>query len=199
MHGSFAVSLLRLSLAVRCLQRKLGESHPLKPKKARPFKMQGCKLEAFILNHQAAERLPDKLRHLHRCRLSDRLTLVPVTDQLCKEVVATFGKYEAEDDPYEDSLFSRLHPALSQMAIKVSLVAPVLYLERDIWSGIGDTSAIVWHQGEAVFGPEWGRSHTTKAFRLYKELEGLPLDQALDTHRYRFTEEWVQEIESDSD
>ena len=159
----------------------------------------GCKLEAFILNHQAAERLPDNLRHLHRCRMSDQLTLVPVTDQLCKEVVATFGKYEAKDDPYEDSLFTRLHPALSQMAIKISSVAPVLYLERDVWSGIGDSSAIVWHKGEAVFGPEWGGSHTTKAFIRFKQLEGLSPDQELDIYRYRFTEDWVQNIESDSD
>jgi hypothetical protein len=157
----------------------------------------GCKLEAFILNHQAAEMLPDNLRHLHRCRLSDRLTLVPVTRQLCKEVVATFGKYEAEDDPYEDSLFTRLHPALSQMAIKISFVAPVLYLERDVWSGIGDSSAIVWHKGEAVFGPEWGGSFTAKAFALFKQLEGLPTDQKLDIYRHRFTEDWVRDIEGD--
>jgi len=159
----------------------------------------GCKLEAFILNHRAAEMLPDNLRHLHRFRLSDQLTLVPVTDKLCKEVAATYGKYEAEDDPYEDSLFTRLHPALSRMAIKISFVAPVLYLERDVWSGIGDSSAIVWHKGEAVFGPEWGGSHTTEAFILFKQLEGLPADQELDIYRHRFTEDWVQDIESDSD
>lgn len=33
----------------------------------------GCKLEAFILDHQAAEMLPDNLRHLHRFRLNDQL------------------------------------------------------------------------------------------------------------------------------
>ena len=156
-----------------------------------------CKLEAFFLNQQAAEMLPDNLRHLHRCRLNDQLTLVPVTRQLCKEVAATFG--EDWDDPYEDSLFTRLHPALSQMAIKISFVAPVLYFEVDEASGIGDRSAIVWHKGEAVFGPEWGGSYTAKAFMLFKQLEGLPPDQQLDLYRYRFTEDWVQDIESDSD
>jgi hypothetical protein len=159
----------------------------------------GCKLEAFILNHQAAAMLPDNLRHLHRCQLSDQLTLVPVTRQLCKEVVATFGKYEAKDDPYEDSLFTRLHPALSQMAIKISYVAPVLYYEVDVASGIGDHSAIVWHQGAAVYGPEWGGNHTTKAFTLFKQLEGLSPDQELDIDRYRFTEDWVQHLENDGD
>jgi hypothetical protein len=156
-----------------------------------------CKLEAFILNHKAAEMLPDNLRHLHRFRLSDQLTLVPVTRQLYKEVVATFGK--AMDDSYEDSLFIRLHPALSQMAIKISFVAPVLYYEVDVASGIGDQSAIVWHKGEAVYGPEWGGSHTTKAFILFRQLEGLSSDQELDIYRYRFTEDWVQDIESDGD
>ena len=156
-----------------------------------------CKLEAFFLNHQAAEMLPDNLRHLHLIRLDDRITLAPVTRQLCEEVVATFGKYEAEDDPYEDSLFTRLHPALSQMAIKISSVAPVLYFEVDEASGIGDRSAIVWHKGEAVFGPQWGGSYTARAFMLFKQLEGLPPDQELDIYRYRFTEDWVQDTESD--
>lgn len=160
--------------------------------------MEGCKLEAFILNHKAAEMLPDNLRHMHRCRLSDRLTLVPVTAQLCEEVVATYGEYKAEDDPYEDSLFTRLHPALVQMALKISFVAPVLYLERDKWSGFGDTSAIVWHKGEAVFGPEWGGYFTTQAFILFYQLEGLPADQQLDIYRHRFTEDWVRDVESDS-
>ncbi len=155
-----------------------------------------CKIEAFILNHKAAEMLPDNLRHLHRCRLNDQLALVPVTGQLCKEVVATFGEYKAEDDPYEDSLFIRLLPPLTQIAIKISSVAPVLYFEVDVASGIGDRSAIVWHKGEAVFGPEWGGSYTTRAFILFKQLEGLPPDQELDIYRHRFTEDWVRDIES---
>ena len=159
----------------------------------------GCKLEAFILNHQAAELLPDNLRHLHRCRLSDRLTLVPVTRQLVQEVVATFGEYKAEDDPYEDSLFIRLLPALIQMALKISFVAPVLYMERDVWSGIGDTSAIVWHKGEAVFGPEWGGYFTTQAFKLFYQLEGLPEDEQLDIYRHPFTEDWVRHIEGEGE
>ena len=156
-----------------------------------------CKLEAFFLNHRAAEMLPNNLRHLHRCRLNDQITLVPVTRQLCKEVMATFG--EDWDDPYEDSLFIRLLPALSQMAIKISSVAPVLYFEVDEASGIGDRSAIVWHKGEAVFGPEWGGSFTAEAFKLFKQLEGSSWDQGLDIYRHRFTEDWVRDIESESD
>src|SRR5918997_5402423 len=102
----------------------------------------GYKLEAFILNHGAAEMLPDDLRHLHRFRLSDHVTLVPVTRQLLQEVVATFGEYKAEDDPYEDSLLTRLLPPLIQMAVKVSSVSAVLYIEVDIASGIGGRSAV---------------------------------------------------------
>ena len=156
----------------------------------------GCKLEAFILNHQAAEMLPDNLRQLHRCRLSDQLTLVPVTRDLYKEVVATFG--EARDDSYEDSLLIALHPALSQLAANISSVSPVLYLEVDVASGIGDRTAIVWHKGEAAYGPSW---FTNEAFRLFGQLEGLSSDQieGLDIYRYRFTEDWVRHIENDSD
>ena len=161
--------------------------------------MAGCKLEAFILNHGAAELMPRDLRHLHRCRLNDRVTLVPVTRQLCEEVEAVYGEYRAEEDPYEDSLFNRLHPALVRIAIEISHTAPVLYLERDVWSGIGDTSAIVWHKGEAVFGPEWGGWFTTKAFELYRQLEGLPPDMDLKIHRYPFTEDWVKDLEEACD
>jgi hypothetical protein len=161
----------------------------------------GYKLEAFILNHRAAEMLPDDLRHLHRFRLSDHLTLVPVTHQLWQEVEATFGKYKAEEDPYEDSLLMRLLVPLIQMAVKVSSASAVLYFEVDVWSGIGDRSAIVWHKGEAVYGPTWGTSQVAEAFRLFGQLEGLPPDWAvgLRIDRHRFTEDWVQGIESGSD
>lgn len=161
----------------------------------------GYKLEAFILNRRAAEMLPDNLRHLHRFRLSDHLTLAPVTRQLVQEVVATFGEYKAEDDPYADSLLMRLLPPLIQMAVKVSSVSAVLYFEIDVWSGIGDRSAIVWHKGEAVYGPTWGTSQVAEAFTLFGQLEDLPPDwgAGLRINRHRFTEEWVQEVESDSD
>ena len=157
------------------------------------------KLEAFILNHRAAEMLPDNLRHLHRCRLNDHLALVPNTRYLYNEVVATFGK--AKDDPYDEALFIGLHPALGQMAAEISSVSPVLYLEVDVASGIGDRSAIVWHKGEAVYGPTWGSSQVTEAFRLFAQMEGLSLDWVVELRifRYRFTEDWVQPIEQDSD
>ena len=159
------------------------------------------RLEAFILNHQAAEMLPDNLRHLHRFRLSDHLTLVPVTRQLWQEVEAIFGKYKAEDDPYEDSFLMRLLLPLIQMAVKISSVSAVLYFEVDVWSGIGDRSAIVWHKGEAVYGPTWGTSQVAEAFRLFGQMEGLSSDWAvgLRIDRHRFTEDWVQDIESESD
>jgi hypothetical protein len=161
----------------------------------------GHKLEAFILNHRAAEMLPDNLRHLHRLRLSDHVTLVPVTRQLVQEVVATFGKYEAKDDPYADTLLMKLLPALSQMAVKVSSVSAVLYFEVDVWSGIGDRSAIVWHKGEVAYGPTWGTSQVAEALRLFGQLEGLSSDWAVELRlsRHRFTEDWVQDIESGSD
>jgi hypothetical protein len=161
----------------------------------------GHKLEAFILNHRAAEMLPDNLRHLHRLRLSDHVTLVPVTRQLVQEVVATFGKYEARDDPYADTLLMRLLPALSQMAVKVSSVSAVLYFEVDVWSGIGDRSAIVWHKGEVAYGPTWGTSQVAEAFSLFGQMEGLSSDWAVELRlsRHRFTEDWVQDIESGSD
>ena len=163
--------------------------------------MVGYKLEAFILNHRAGEMLPDNLRHLHRFRLSDHLMLVPITGQLLQEVVATFGEYKAEDDPYEDSLLMRLLPPLIQMAVKVSSVSAVLYIEVDVASGIGDRSAIVWHKGEAVYGPTWGTSQVAEAFRLFGQLEGLPSDWTMDLriYRHRFTEDWVRDIDSDSD
>jgi hypothetical protein len=156
----------------------------------------GYKLEAFILSHEAAEMLPGCLRHLHRFRLDDRLTLVPFTSQLCHEVVETFGK--AEDDPYDD-MFYRLHPALGRIAAEISSASPVLYIEVDVASGIGDHTAVVWHQGAAAYGPTWGSSHVNKAFDLFGRLGGLPPDWSagLDIFRHRFTEGWVQHLEAE--
>lgn len=155
------------------------------------------KLEAFLINHRAAELLPDNLRQLHRFRLSDHLTLVPVTKQLLQEVVATFGKYEAKDDPYADTFLVRLLPALTHMAVKLSSVSTVLYFEFDVASGMGDRSAIVWHMGEAVYGPTWGTSQVAEAFNLFGRMECLPSEWGAELRlfRHRCTEDWVQDIE----
>lgn len=163
--------------------------------------MNGYKLEAFIFNHQAAEMLPDNLRHLHRFRLSDQITLVPVPSCLCKEVVATFGKYDPKDDPYEDTLFMRLHPALIPMAVKLSYVSAVFYIEVDAVGGIGDRTVIVWHQGEAIYGPREGGNRSTEALILFGQIEGLSLDEIreLNIFRHRFTEDWVQHLDNESD
>jgi hypothetical protein len=118
-----------------------------------------------------------------------------------QEVVATFGEYKPEDDPYEDTLLMRLLPALTRMAVKVSSVSAVLYFEVDVWSGIGDRSAIVWHKGEAAYGPTWGTSQVAEAFRLFGQIEGLPSDWTvgLRIDRHRFTEDWVRDTESEGD
>jgi len=61
-------------------------------------------------------------------------------------------------------------------------VSAVLYFEVDVWSGIGDRSAIVWHKGEAAYGPTWGTSQVAEAFRLFGQTEGLLMleDQPVD-------------------
>jgi hypothetical protein len=158
----------------------------------------GYKLEAFILSHEAAEMLPHNLRHLHRFRLDDQLTLIPSTRQLYKEVLETFGK--AEGDPHDDT-FHRLHPALGRIAAGISSASPVLYLEVDVASGIGDHTAVVWHQGKAAYGPTWGSSHVNKAFDLFGQLGGLPPDWSggLEIFRHRFTGDWVRHLENDDD
>jgi|SRR5215213_676680 len=157
----------------------------------------GHKLEAFILGHRAAEMMPDKLRHLHRFRLDDRLALIPATGRLYKEVVTTFG--EAEDDM--DDMFYALAPALAEMAAGISSVAPVLYMEVDVAYGIGDRTAVVWHQGKVAYGPTWGGNHVTEAVRLFGRLEGLPSDwmSELNIFRHRFTEDWVRHLEDGGD
>ena len=150
------------------------------------------KLEAFILSHRAAAMLPD-LRHLHRFRPNDQLALVPVTRWLYQEVVAAYGK--AEDDPYD--MFYALDPTLAEMAVRASSVSPVLYVEVDVVNGIGDRTAVVWHEGRAAFGPSWGSSDVAEAFRLFGRLAGLSPEQVgeLDIFRHRFTEDWVRHLE----
>lgn len=150
------------------------------------------KLEAFILSHRAAAALPD-LRHLHRFPLNDQFALVPVTRQLYQEVVATYGR--AEHDPYD--MFYRLDPRLAETAVRASSVSPVLYVEVDVVNGIGDRTAVVWHEGRAAFGPSEGRSDVTEAMRVFGRLAGLSLEQVgeLDIFRHRFTEDWVRHLE----
>jgi hypothetical protein len=59
------------------------------------------------------------------------------------------------------------------MAVKVSSVSAVLYFEVDVWSGIGDRSAIVWHKGEAAYGPTWGHLPGRRGVQAFRA-DGRP-------------------------
>ena len=123
------------------------------------------------------------------------ITLVPVTRWLAAKC---WRRSEIRTADYLMRIVVyQTQPALIRMALKFRSSLLALH-GSDVCSGIGK-QAIVWHKGEAVYGPEWGGSFTTEAFRLFKQLEGLPPDQQLDIYRHPFTEDWVKDIESESD
>lgn len=50
--------------------------------------------------------------------------------------------------------FVLLSAEIVARAVALSQVAPVAYVEVDIFGGLGGQSAIVWHRGEVVIGPQ---------------------------------------------
>lgn len=75
--------------------------------------------------------------------------LVPITTELFEEIWERRGG--SDPDPYAE--FWKLSPGLAQWAVEISQGGPVAYVEADFFSGSGTQAAIVWQEGELVFGP----------------------------------------------
>jgi len=58
-----------------------------------------------------------------------------------------------------DPLWLSLLPRVADAALTTSRVGPVAYVEAEFFGGIGQQSAVVWHEGH----PFWAPSPSTSA------------------------------------
>jgi hypothetical protein len=99
-------------------------------------------VQALILNADAAGIARTRLRSAEMAVLDQRLLLMPITDDLLREL--------GEEDPSDPQLvgcFEGLSARVEEFAVSLSRVAPIAYVETEYFGGVGVQGAAVWIDG----------------------------------------------------
>lgn len=152
-------------------------------------------VQAIIANSFALQSKLTGFRHAVLFPLTRELALLPITDEFANEA-KDYGL--TANIPVELPL-SSLSPGLVQLAKELSRSTSVAYISTYYFSGHGGQDAVVWENGELVFGPmtkpyneEWPNSAISKALRklgvLAKggedEFDTVGLGRHRETHRW---------------
>jgi hypothetical protein len=108
------------------------------------------------------------------------------------------------DDPAADhDAFYRLTEPILEWAKKQSHRFPIAYIETDYFGGVGSQSAIVWRNGEIIFGPlqtadvaflsDGAISRALRALGVARRNAIDEFDE-LGLGSYRDNEDWVEAV-----
>jgi hypothetical protein len=81
--------------------------------------------------------------------LPQNLALLPVTKAFADDI----AQIKSSSVRLAFHQFTQLTEAVAEFAKELSATAPVVYAETDYFGGRGAQAAIVWKNGEVVFGP----------------------------------------------
>jgi hypothetical protein len=96
--------------------------------------------------------LPEANRLVPNCRtaaLRQGFCLLPVTTQFTNELRGVYP--EASDAQWPE--FEYLSGPVESVALRLSALGPVAYVETDYHGGTGAQAAVAWHRGVVVLPP----------------------------------------------
>lgn len=128
-------------------------------------------LEAIIGKESLLERLAEELPSAQVCDLTDGLALLPLTEAVKSETLTEGG---SEKPPFEGLALIK---DLAESAKKISKSGALAYVEGHYPEGSDHQGAIVWSDGEIVFGPLIDDS----AWDPREPNENRPVNRALRT------------------
>lgn len=158
-------------------------------------------LHAVVASDATADEMRRRYDTAVVVRLAQRLSLIPVSQALTKQVGATFS--EGEDARAVSSLFQDLTPGLLGLLIESSRPSPVAYLEADYFGNAGGQVAAAWSGGQRIFGPKsfpagdpWppGGGPIDEALRLVGatvDRPGADEFECVGLNRFRHTQQWL--------
>lgn len=116
------------------------------------------------------------------------MVMVPVNNEF----------YEAkcgEQSPLVIETFEFLTPAFMDCLREASRGRTLAYCETDYFGGSGGQGAVVWRNGDCVFGPRFGEDdhiNQALAFLDIAPSPGKDLFQTLSLGDYRSTADWIR-------
>jgi hypothetical protein len=138
--------------------------------------------------------------------LPQQYGFVPISHALIEVLAQTFA--EAPSNAYGECL--GLVPPLIAFASHLSHQLPLAYIETEYFGGIGQQSALVWHDGQVVLGPLLIDTSDTTSPKPLPPLSDFPINQvlhrlgvqpadaldefeALGLHQHRFNDVWLDQ------
>lgn len=145
----------------------------------------GYYLQALMGKQETLAQHASEFQHARVVPLAQGVAIIPLTDDLYDEIA----------DGGEVDRFYKLSPGIEEWALRLSVVAPVAYIEAEFFGGTGGQSAVVWSRGSRVLGP----LHSQDAINGTLRFLGVRADGAHDEFdavglgRHRDTADWILE------
>ena len=130
------------------------------------------------------------------CPLVQGFSLLPITNELVKELAV----YRSKTKPNFDKPIPELFAGLHALAIDLSHDTPIAYITTFYFGGLGGQHALVWDKGSVRFSPstqgynqDWPNSSISQALRLI----GVVAEQGMDEFdtvglgKHRETHQWT--------
>jgi len=107
----------------------------------------GHHIQAFISREELLKEIARRYRTAIVIPLSQRFGMLPITEQFYDELP------NLDNPDKTDDRFLYLGPKLHQLGKAFSVKAPLAYVETEYFGGWGYQGAVVWANGQIIFGP----------------------------------------------
>ncbi len=154
-------------------------------------------IKALIAKRDALTAGAGRLTNAAVCDLAQGFSLLPITEDLAKELAADRLTTKAAADKPIPELSDGLHA----LAIDISRDAPSAYVTTFYFGGQGKQDALVWDKGSLRFSPatpgynrDWPHSSISQALRLIGVVAEKGMDEfdTVGLGKHRETEQWAE-------
>jgi hypothetical protein len=142
----------------------------------------GYYLQAIVGKQQTLAQHSSDFQHVRVVPLAQGIAIIPLTNDLYEEITDGEGVER----------FEKLCQGVEEWTQRISVAAPVAYIEAEFFGGTGGQSAVAWSGGSRVLGPIHAEDAVNQTLRFF----GVRVDGAHDEFdavglgRHRDTDDW---------
>jgi hypothetical protein len=128
----------------------------------------------------------------HVVGLNQGISIIPFTNKLFKEIEEAELKRDGKTIKRTD--FLELTSAIETLAVEISKVGAVGWIEAEFHGGSGDQGAVCWDNGLCILGPIRDQKAINQVLRLLNVRLGFMHDEfaAVGLRKHRDTHDWLK-------
>jgi len=108
-------------------------------------------LEALVADEKTLQKVAAQFQNAKVVLLQQGIALVPLTHELTEEIHRSYNQERVR--AFDVDGFYGLSNAVMELAARASIIAPIAYIEAELFGGAGTQAAIIWQDGKIVYGP----------------------------------------------